>query len=359
VLNVRNKGPRAFDSESRLIWDSLDVAADDEPRVESAEGRRRAVMRPRTLLIGSTTLVLVAGAAYGAETLSTQSGPAAAGGAAAILQPSSPVSAQAEAVTSPSASPSPTGKPTPRKSSTTPSHVVTSVVTVGAAIPNAPASKSSGVSAVVPPPVGNWLLNQTVGNTAVDSTGTHDGTASDGWWAGGACLFNGTNSQIYTDGAVLSTGAGASFTVSAWVDMTALPASSSTDEAAVSQDASVNSAFYLEFSGSAGRWSFARLPADSNNSSTSEHALSKSGPSLNTWTHLVGVYDAATGAEQLYVNGVLQGTATDSTPFSSSGDLLIGRAQYHGSDTDWFQGAIKKVEVFDVALNAAQVGALS
>jgi hypothetical protein len=38
---------------------------------------------------------------------------------------------------------------------------------------------------------------------------------------------------------------------------------------------------------------------------------------------------------------------------------LRRRARYNGQDTDWLDGAVKKVEVFDVALTAAQVSALS
>jgi hypothetical protein len=210
----------------------------------------------------------------------------------------------------------------------------------------------------VPAPAGDWLLNQTVGNTAVDSTGAHNGTAQDGWWAGGALLVNGTNSQIYTKGPVLSTGSGASFTVSAWVDMTALPAGGQSDETAVSQDGGVNSGFYLQYTEPANRWAFSRVAGDSDNPSA-YRALSASAPALSTWTHLVGVYDAADNTQYLYVNGVAQGTATDPTPFAAPGDLAIGRAQYNGQETDWLKGAIKKVEVFSSALSAAQVSELS
>ena len=360
---MRNKGPRALDSESRLIWDLIDsaeVGAAEGPQESDGAGRRVTVMRPRTLLIGSTALVLVAGAAYGAEALSTNHHDSA-GGTAALLQPSAPVSLAGGVVTSPSASPGASRKPTATKSSsTTPSHVITSVITVSPAIPNAPASKSSGVAPTLPAPAGNWLLNVVGGNTAADSTGAHNATATDAWWAQGqGCLFNGTNSQIYTNGPVLSTGPGASFTVSAWVEMTAVPASPATDEVAVSQDADEDSAFALQFTEPAGRWAFSRYPTDSSSPAAASSASADSGPSLSTWTHLVGVYDASTGAEHLYVNGVLQGSATDTTPYSSNGELAIGRGQYDGANAGWFNGAIKKVEVFDEALDAAQVGELS
>jgi hypothetical protein len=88
-------------------------------------------------------------------------------------------------------------------------------------------------------------------------------------------------------------------------------------------------------------------------------ALSTSAPTLQTFTHLVGVYDASSGTLQLYVNGVPQGTATDQTPFASGGELVFGRAQHNGQDSDWMKGAIKDVAIYNAALDAAQVSKLS
>lgn len=369
---MRKDGRRASGPRVRFVWEAL--SGPDEASRGTA-GRRR-VRRRRALLIGSGALVLLVGAGYGAAALSTQQHHATAG-AAAMTLPSSPISAQGGISTLPT-SPSPRPSPslsrsaTPDKShataatreNTTAARVLSSVTTPRAssvAAPNvasAPAVAPSTVRPSAPAPAGDWLLNQTVGNVAVDSTGAHNGTAQDGWWAGGACLFNGANSQIYINGPVLSTGSGESFTVSAWVDMTALPASGQYDETAVSQDAGENSGFYLQYTEPAGRWAFSRLSTDSG-TPTAYRALSASAPSLGTWTHLVGVYDAANHTQYLYVNGVAQGTATDSTPFAANGDLAIGRAKYAGQDTDWLKGAIKKVEVFNAALSAAQVSALS
>ena len=221
------------------------------------------------------------------------------------------------------------------------------------------AQAQPAASVTLPPAAGDWPLNETTGNTAFDSTGAHDATAIDGWFTGGGFLLNGSNSQAYTDGPVLSTGSGHSFTVSAWVDMTALPVAPAYDETAVSQDGNVNSAFYLQFTEPADRWAFDRPAADSDTSPGAQRALSKNAPSLNTWTHLVGVFNASDGTAQLFVNGAPQGTETDTTPFASSGDLAFGRALYDGKDVDWFKGAIKNVEVFDMALSAAQVASLS
>jgi large repetitive protein len=91
---------------------------------------------------------------------------------------------------------------------------------------------------------------------------------------------------------------------------------------------------------------------------TGSRALSTGPTVLNTWVHLVGVYDAADGQLRLYVNGKPQGTATDTTPYASLGSLAIGRAQFGAQDIGWFPGRINDVEVFQQALTPSEVKAL-
>jgi hypothetical protein len=206
-----------------------------------------------------------------------------------------------------------------------------------------------------PTPLGQWPLN----GSAVDSVGSQDGIATKVSFFGDAAVLTGANdSFIATPETVLKTGPGASFTVSAWVDLTSMPTSASFASTAVSQDAGINSAFYLQyFGGETNRWAFTRMDTDTV-ISKSGRAESTSVPALGTWTHLVGVYQASTGTLYLYVNGDLQGTATDKTPFASSGGLVIGRARYNSTGSDGFGGRIKEVEVFGSALGAAAVAAL-
>lgn len=270
---MRKKDPRASDPQSGFVWDNGDAATTQEPQQATAPPRR--TVRPRTLLIGSTALVVLAGAAYGVDTLSTQD-PHDTAGAVALLQPT-PV--QAGTAASPSARPSPSksAAKTPSKSASpqkssagglpqaTTAVESSSAASSVATAPVAPQAQPAA-SVTLPAAAGDWPLNETTGNTAFDSTGAHDATATDGWFTGGGFLLNGSNSQAYTDGPVLSTGSGDSFTVSAWVDMTALPVSPAYDETAVSQDGNVNSAFYLQFTEPADRWAFDRPAADSDTS---------------------------------------------------------------------------------------------
>src|SRR6266545_6259463 len=82
-------------------------------------------------------------------------------------------------------------------------------------------------------------------------------------------------------------------------------------------------------------------------------------PTVGVWTHLVGVYDSTTGAMTLYVNGAQAGTATDTTPFATSGPLVIGRGKYNGAtNLDLFTGSIANVQVYSRALSASEASTL-
>lgn len=267
--------------------------------------------------------------------------------------PATKLAATPAADPSPSASPS--ASPTPSKSpSITPSAPV-SVVTVVKTVA-APATHVTTAKSASSPLVGDWSLN----HTAADVTGKHNGTAYNVSWDGGAGIFTGgSDSFVSTAGPVLNTGPGKSFTVSASVFLVQIPTAPHYADTAVSQDAGTDSGFYLQYFQPGNCWAFSRVATDTTNPSTSYRATSSSTPQLNTWTHLVGVFNGATGKMSLYVDGKLEGTTSDPTPFASTGSLAIGRAFYDGGDTDGFDGLITQVQVYDVALSASQVAALN
>ena len=274
----------------------------------------------------------------------------------AVSSPTSAAPPPQQPTTPSSAAPTtPTSAAPPAKGSAAPPAPVTSS--------KAPAKPSSSgpPPVVVPPPIANWILNQTGGNTAIDSVAAaHNGTASNGWWAGGSCLFDGTNSQIVTAGPVLHTGPEASFTVLA--DVYLASTDSNVEETMVSQDGAQNSGFYLQYMGNGpgnppGVWAFSRVASDTPNPSPIR-AYSTGKAAAGVWTRIAGVFDAQTKQMQLYVNGQLQQTVTDPTPFVTNGQFAMGRAQYDGKPTDWFHGALSNVEVFDRVLTAEQINAI-
>lgn len=206
---------------------------------------------------------------------------------------------------------------------------------------------SSAAQAVKP--VGVWPLDERSGSSAADTVGNDDGTATGvRWRAGknGAAEFDGVTSQIVTQGPVLRTGKGHSFTVSAWVCLSGVPNHFAT---AVSQAGTTDSAFYLQYSVAENRWAFSRPGI---------RALSYTVPAAGTWTHLVGVCDGPSRRLRLYVNGVQESAVDDANPLAAPGPLMIGRATYQGQATDFFPGAIRDVRVFDRALTSARIKVL-
>ncbi|MCX4764167.1 protein kinase [Streptomyces sp. NBC_01275] len=207
---------------------------------------------------------------------------------------------------------------------------------------SSPSPAASAVS--VPGPVGLWPLDEASGDVARDTLGGNDGTATGVQWHDGAAVFDGTSSQIVTAGPVVDTSEGRSFSVSAWVRLTAIPGTFAT---AVSQEGEANSCFYLQYSGDERQWVFA---------GAGQRAVARTAPAAGVWTHLVGVCDGPGRRLRVYVDGVQEGTVADTT--AAGGSLVIGRAKYNGGPADFFPGAVRDVRVFDQALTTAQVKTL-
>ena len=221
----------------------------------------------------------------------------------------------------------------------------------------APLSDTRQLVGTVDDAVAEWTLTDGSGTTAADATGNgHDGTLNSGVsWAtssarGTVASFNGTSGAITTSGPVLDTAA--DFSVSGWAYLTKTGAFGDV----ITQDGTSGSGFYLQYDNADDRWAFSMLPSDG--AVPGIRALSPSAPALDTWTHLVGTYDASSGQMDLYVNGVLAGTAVNTTPFATSGVTAIGRGKYEGAATDFFPGELSDVEAFGYPLTPAEVSAI-
>ncbi|MFI1167099.1 LamG-like jellyroll fold domain-containing protein [Streptomyces sp. NPDC020801] len=206
-------------------------------------------------------------------------------------------------------------------------------------------------------PAGWWKLDQTSGTHVTDASGTgNSAQATNVTWSDGAANFDGTTSSgIATNGPVLDTTA--SYTVSAWVKMSSLPTHNA---AVVAQTGTTNSAFMLQYNythTSAPMWSLLDTSKDAASPSF-PGVWSTATPSANTWTHLVGVYDASSGAIKLYVNGTLSGSGTNTTPWNATGPLTIGQDKYAGSAGDPLPGAVSNVQVYQRALSGSEVTSL-
>lgn len=201
-------------------------------------------------------------------------------------------------------------------------------------------------------PVGWWRLNQTSGSVVTDASGTGNLAAATGvTWSGTGATFSGAaGQQIATNGPVVATTA--PYSVSAWVNLSAVPTAT---EGVVSQDGTTNSGFSLQYNATDGGWAFAQTASDTSGAATVRAKIARK-PAANTWYHLVGTYDSATGAMKVYVNNsATPGTAGDTTPFPATGGLVIGRDKAAGAATDRLAGTVTNVQVYDRVLSAADV----
>ncbi|MEW9529047.1 LamG-like jellyroll fold domain-containing protein [Microbispora sp. NPDC049125] len=177
------------------------------------------------------------------------------------------------------------------------------------------------------------------GGVTFEPASGHDG--------GGAAHFDGTGSLTAAGPVVLTD---QSFTVSAWVRLS----DSSAYHTAVCQQATRTCAFFLQYDKSADRWCFAVHSKDVDKP-TAWAARSSTAPAPNTWTHLVGVYDAGRREARLYVNGQQVGSAAGVTAFNAGGPLTVGQARYNGNVADPWKGDIDHVRVHLGALSDGQI----
>jgi hypothetical protein len=80
---------------------------------------------------------------------------------------------------------------------------------------------------------------------------------------------------------------------------------------------------------------------------------------INTWYHVVGVYNKQAGTIQLYVNGVSQGTAVAGSSWTATGSTAIGRAKWNGGSVDFLNGAVDEVRFYGRVLSGAEISALA
>ncbi|MER5514913.1 LamG domain-containing protein [Streptomyces sp. NPDC002763] len=170
--------------------------------------------------------------------------------------------------------------------------------------------------------------------------------------AGGELSFDGTSGAYAATGSVLDTTA--PFTVAAWVRL-ADDAVLTNMYTAVSQDGGSASRFLLQYDDTAGTWAF-KVRSEDQSAKVSAFG---STPVTRTgvWTHLTGVWDGT--RVQLYVNGVLEGSADTTLSWAATQGFGIGRARWDGGYVNRFKGAVDDVRAYGRALSAAEIALIS
>nr|WP_091672531.1 LamG-like jellyroll fold domain-containing protein [Micromonospora auratinigra] len=166
---------------------------------------------------------------------------------------------------------------------------------------------------------------------------------------GQTATFNGTSSAA-TAPSVLSTAD--SFSVAAWVRVTAMPTA---DTVALTQDGTDAGGFLLGTrmvgSPAVAKWSFSMKDNSAQSSTTRAATQDIASVELGQWVHLAGVYDKPAGKIRLYVNGELaMESAGPSTPWQATGVFAVGRGFVGGAADKWWNGSIATVQAFDRVL---------
>jgi hypothetical protein len=200
-----------------------------------------------------------------------------------------------------------------------------------------------------------WAMNEGTGTNLADSSG--NGRAATlqnaGWTTRGASPavgFSGANTSFgQFAGPAVDTAE--SHTVSAWVWLN----NTSGNQTFAAIDGTNISPFYLQLGG--GVFRFDQRTSDS----TGSTLVSRTGlaPSINTWYHVVGVYNKQSGTIQLYVNGVSQGTTTAGSSWTATGSTAIGRAKWNGGNVDFLNGSLDDVRFYGRVLTAGEISTLA
>ncbi|GAA0526789.1 hypothetical protein GCM10010172_04180 [Paractinoplanes ferrugineus] len=165
---------------------------------------------------------------------------------------------------------------------------------------------------------------------------------------GTVLTLNGTDAGASTAGPVLTTNG--SYTVSAWVKLSSIAATATV----AGQQGTANSAFALQYNKTYNAWTFIAPGSDTAAPATSPHVSAAAAPALNTWTHLVASYNAATHTMTLYVNGAPAGTAANTTAWNGAGTFDLG----HSGAGSYLPGSISNVQAWNYTLTSQQVTAL-
>jgi len=206
--------------------------------------------------------------------------------------------------------------------------------------------------------VGWWKMDEGTGTTTADSSGGgNTGTlvAAPTWTTGGkindALTFNGT-SQYVSVPDVASLRLSSAWTASAWVKVSALPASGAVAKILTRDDGAGNSSYALSLDNGDICSSAAWLVSFDDAGGTIHPVCYLTTITTGAWYHLVGTWDGTTLT--MYVNGVpTAANVPGALPTSNTGGALEIANEY--TNTWYFNGTVDDVRVYNRTLSASEV----
>ncbi|MFC8454523.1 LamG-like jellyroll fold domain-containing protein [Kitasatospora sp. NPDC057223] len=163
-----------------------------------------------------------------------------------------------------------------------------------------------------------------------------------------------------------------SFAVSTWVKLPAIADGDTMPRMAVNQAGAHNNEFSLYYSPYWKRWIFGRYKEDTSADTLVRTMQPDCAPGStvngvpcfsgtdNHWTHLLGVSDATTHKNRLYINGFLvaESDYTQTTPWPNPGPLQLGAVSREGANGEYYSGDIDDVQIYDRVVTAPEAAAL-
>lgn len=231
----------------------------------------------------------------------------------------------------------------------------TVTATTGGKSGSAAVTVTSGTTAdVTSGLVRNYRLENNGGTTATDSAGANDATLTNGpvWSAGkvgaSAVTFDGVNDYLATSN--LAGVLGGTATLTAWVKTTQVgnvKMYNAPGIAGVEQYNGANDIFWgwLDETGR-----IALKVGDNVNVVRSNVPVND-----GQWHHVAFTRDSASGVIKVYVDGVLNSTATSDTGVKSTPFSSFGRIEDTGGAINYFAGSLDEIRVYNRVLSDAEI----
>ena len=220
-----------------------------------------------------------------------------------------------------------------------------------------PAAGPSSSASAAPTPVKqvahHWTLCcgqlQEAGGT---TTATDNGVVLNSTNQGDA-VFNGkAGTQIVVDGPVIDTEQ--SFTLAFWMHMTGATAATSGRQTVVEQRGTQGCAACVEFDPTANRLVF-EMQSDDTSHPTTARVEALAAPAPAQWYRIIASYNDRTHSMSLYIGGVLQGSKKFDAEWVPTGPLSFGSGLEKGITTNWYDGSLADMWIWNRALTPSQV----